>query len=316
MNLLNLTEACENRTGFNDPDYRPTWRSFINEAIREFSRKYPWPGLEDLITVSADGTSHYLVLPHFVGDIVAILNETQNNAVDRGGDWDREIPAIYAQRTGGRVVQYDDVGKVPALADPTGYVYFKGDESGDGSWGQVYVTGYINNSGASGTSLQRTLKTASVNMNGLSPVTLPNQFASFVSISKVTDTNGDFYFYDAGNSDKHISWLGRFEDEANFKRIQMMFKPAAETLLRIRYRHKIPPLKANEQSPHPSVDADFVTREAVNYHWRSQHQFTKAQIERGDAVATVQDVINKELNFNEPFSQIIPWREPRDPALD
>lgn len=315
MNLLKLIELCEARTGFNDTTYRTTWQKFLNDGIREYARRYPWPGLEDLMTVSTDGTE-FLILPHFVDTVVAVLNKSQNVPVDRTGDWDRESPAVYAQRTLGTVYNYDDLGQVAALRDPTSYIYYRSTHILDVVSDSVYITGYVNNSGASGTAIQRSVRSELLSITGVSPVTAGELYTSILSISKLSDLVGDLYFYDSGDSNRHLSLIPGKQPKASFKRIQLRYKPAAKTDLLVRFRHSIPPLSNDAQGPHPSVDTDFVVRYAIGMHWRGQHQYTKAQIEGAEATGMLQDIANKQLNFDEPWQQVVPWTEGPDAGLD
>lgn len=306
MNLLQLRESCQFRSGMNDSNYDRQWNSYINRAIREFARVQPWEGLEDLLTITSDGTE-YLILPPFVDSVLAITNLTQRTTVERTGDWDREATSIFADRTAGTVINYDKIGTVPALRDPAGYLVVRSTHASD--LGALYVTGRANNSGASGTALQSTVSTLSFNATGTSPFTLSTLFASIISISKATDTNGDLYFFDAGSSNAHISFLGRYDDEAAFKRIQLLYKPSDTTQFRIRFRYKIPPLKDDTQAPHPAVKSDFVIEHALALYYQNREQFTKANAQRGDATKVLQDEAHKEQNFDEPFSQIVPQRD-------
>jgi len=310
MNLGYLRRACQLRTGWIGSEYHDQWHNFINEAIREFARVQPWQGLEDVLTVSTDGTE-YVILPPFVDSIVHILNKSQHIPVDRAGDWDREASAIYSQRTTGRVLNYDKLGIVPALRDPTGFIWLQSTHASD--LGALYISGRVANSGASGTGLQATIRTLSLNGTGTSPLTLSTLFTSIISISKTTDANGDFFFYDAGNFNKHISFLGRYDSQAEFKRIQLLYKPAEQTLLEIRFRHKISPLKDDAQAPHPAVKPDYVINHAIALHHAEQDQLAKAQNQEQKALKVLQDESNKEQNFDEPWSQIVPQQYDDDP---
>lgn len=310
MNLLQLITECEARTGFNSTDYRVQWTAFLNDGVREFARRYPWPGLEDLIQCSSDGT-RFLILPGYVDTVISILNRTDSIAVPRGGDFDRQATFVTAQRTTGPVVNYDKIGIVPVLRDPVGLISLRGTSSSDTGAPAVYITGYANNSGATATGMERTIQTVSVTPLGLSSVTVTQQFAAITSISKVTDSNGDFFFHDLGDSLKHISFLGRYEPEASFKRVQLLFSPSAQTTFEVKFRHKVIPLRQPEQAPHPAVDGDFVITHALALFYRQQQQFSKAQLQDNRALDILQQRAHKEQNFDEPWQQITPVVEPR-----
>lgn len=303
LNLLEIITSCENRSGFNATTFRGIWRDFINEGVREYSRRYPWPGLEDLVQLVSDG-SRYLILPHYVDQVVSLLNKNTNASVDRAGDFDRRWGPAQVQRTGGPSMEYDKVGIVPTLRDPTGYLSLYSTSTADtGSQFAAYVTGYVANTGASGTGLDRVISNLSILPSGSSPVTLSILFSQIVSISKATDTFGDFYFTDAGNM---ISFLPRYERNAAFKRLQLMYISPVGTTFELRFRHKIPPLVADEQAPHPSVDTDFVIQYALSNFYRQQQQFQKAMIQDQRALSILERAANKQESFDEPFISINP----------
>jgi len=313
MNLNELIELCGQKSGFNDSAYRPRWVNFINEAVREFSRRQPWPGLEDLVTVRADGT-RYLVLPHYVDTVVSILNLTDMNPVDRSGDWDRNATTVWAQGTAGRACQYDRVGDVPILRAPAGYVWFQSSHASDLQ--SINVTGLAANSGASG-ALEQTVRTLTVSAAGTSPVTLSVLFTKVFSISKATDSNGNFFFYDAGDSSKHLSYLGSTDSEAAFQRLALLYKPSAGTEFEVRFRYKIPKLTADSQAPHPSVKPDFIVAHALATHWGEQEQLQKQLIQEQKATKTLEADAHKDRNFNEPDNRMTPYiPADYDPAGD
>ena len=302
MNLGELIEKCQFRTGFSDSAYRPRWLAFINQAVREFARRQPWQGLEDTFTAKTDGTQ-YLVMPHYVDTVVSLLNITDSLPVERGGDWETRSPAIYAQGTAGRPFEYDNAGDVPVTTDPTGYLWFRSTSVSDTQ--TVFVTGLVANSGASG-AVERTIKNVSVAATGTSPVTLSSLFAKILSISKSTDTNGDFYFFDAGASNAHISFMAAGETEAAFRRLKLLFKPDAQRSLQIRFRYRIPKLNDNSQSPPPAVKSDYIVEQAIVYHWAEQEQFSKSQAAAQSAQRVLESESNKDNNFAEPFNRITP----------
>lgn len=317
MNLLEIITACENRSGFNDTTFRGVWRDFINEGVREYSRRYPWPGLEDFVQLVSDG-SRYLVLPHYVDQVVSLLNKTTNVSVDRSGDFDRRWGPAQAQRTAGPTTEYDKIGIVPVLRDPTGFLQLYSTSTSDtGSPFAAYITGYASNSGASGTGLEKTLRTLSINPTGISPLTLSILFATIVSISKATDSNGDFFFNDAGDSNRQISFLARSERSAAFKRLQLIYLPTPQSSFELRFRHKVPALTVDEQAPHPAVDTDFVIQYALGNFYRHHQQFTKAQIQDQRALSVLERAANKQENFDESFTQINPqvWIDPDRESL-
>jgi hypothetical protein len=303
MNLLELTTHCQARTGYSDPNYADTWKRFINEAIREFARRQPWAGLEDVITLKTDGTK-YLILPHYVDTIISLLNITDENAVNASADWDREATSSYAQGTTGGVTDYTKAGEVPALKNPTGYVWFKSGDPSDTAL--VHLSGLVAISGASG-ALETSYKELSIAAAGSTPVTLTSLFTKFFSIGKATNTTGDYVFFDAGNSNAHISLIPAPEYQASFKRLELFMVPDAQKTFWLRFRHKIPALSSNHQAPHPAVRPDYIVQQAISLHLAEQEQYAKSAAAEARAVNVLQAEANKDTNFDEPASQIVPF---------
>lgn len=304
MNLGSYIRECEHRTGMNDSTFQARWREYINAAVRNFARKYPWPGLERELSTTLYSGQRYLTLPHIVDHITEILNVTDLVPIYSRGNWAKQDTALYANLTQGRPLEYRKAGHVATAGDPTGFVWFNSSHASDVDL--VYVQGYIQASGSSNPAFDRILQQVSVQAQGVSPVTLTTQFAEIVSISKATSTNGDFFFYDAGNANGYISFIPAGDQDARFRRLEFMFVPDADKSIRLKYIPEIPPLVNDQQSPHPTIKDDFIVEKAIALYQRYQSQYTKAQFHDAEALDTLVSETNKEENFTEPFSQIQP----------
>lgn len=317
MNLGQLIEACEQRSGMNATNYKPQWRSFLNEGVRRFASQHPWPALEDYMTLTSDGTK-YLLLPQYVDTVISLLNTSDRNPVDRFTDADRQFPDEISAGTTGRVWGYDKIGIVPVIKQPANYITARSDSASDTGIA-VHATGYVAASGSSGTGLAKYLTTASITLSGVSPVTLPANFTDFVSISKATDTVGTIFFREPGGSpaNRTISMIPWYETDAAFKRIELIYTPSAQTLFTLRFRRKIPPLVSDTQAPPPAVDADYLIQHALSCFWKHQQQFTKSEVLSTERDRILAARIQKEQNFDEPWNQITPIVDcaDRDPTL-
>lgn len=317
MNLSALIDACVTRTGFADSDFRARWRDYLNEALREHARRYPWPGLEDYLELAVTNGQRYLTFPPYVQDVLAVHNLTDNQEIHRSGEFERTHPATFAQGTTGRPYLYEPVGHVPVVADPAGKLRFNSSHASD--LDLVYVTGLAAASGASDPALTSLETVEEITAAGTSPVTLSTLFTKITSIGKATNTNGDFYFYDTGASPHpQLSVLPRDELEADFFRVQLHFIPDGAKTFRIRYRHKTPRLTNDSQHVPPGVDVDFLVHEAVATFHREKEQNIKAQVHAQKATDIATQRANQQENFGEPFSQIMPAAPPNiyDPSDD
>lgn len=309
MNLANLIEECERRSSFNDASFRPYWTTYLNAGIREFSRVHPWPGLEDFVTLYSTG-SEFLVLPQYVGDVVHLFNKSDNVEVMCYGGWERDNPASYGQRSTGSVREYGKIGEVPAIRNPTDYLWLVSSNGSDIS--QLFLTGRVRNAQASGTAMEYTVQTASVYATGLSPVTISTLFSQLLSVSKESLTNGIYALFDQPGfpgSLVPVSYIDAFEQSASFRRIQLMYSPAATTQFELRFRYKIPPLVEYTQSPPPAVKPDFLINFALEQFYRHQGQFQQANVMRSVSNDVLEKEANKEHQFSEDYSKLEPYVE-------
>ena len=304
MNLAKLVEECERRSGYNDVNFRPYWKTYLNQALREFARAQPWDGLEDLLTAITDGTEN-LVLPYYVDTVVSIFNKTDNMPVISLGHQAANNPQIYGQRTGGGAREYCKLGETPTIRDPLGYVTFQSSHASDMDW--VYITGLAFNSGASGTALNYEMHTNRQIATGTSPVTLSTLFSKILSISKTTDSNGDYSFLDQGSSAFPISHIEKNDTEAAFRRIQLFYKPPAGTLFEVKFRYRLIPLRDDSQAPPPAVKSDYLIASSLGQYYQHHDQFQKAMVMSGTAKAIIEAESNREENFNESESRMCPY---------
>ena len=299
--LGKFIDSCEHKSGFKSSEYRPTWIQFLNESIREFARSQPWPALEDFVDITAD--SKFFTLPHYIDTVISVFNVTHKHRIDREGDWDRNSPTIEADNTGGNVIAYDRVGYVALSKDPVGYVWFKSGHASDTQ--TISFSGLISNSGASG-ALEKTFASSSVYASGTSPVTLTTLFTKFMSLSRSTESAGDFYFYDAGDSNRLIGFIGKDEISSAFQRLQLQYVPTSPQTLRVRFRYKIPRLVSEDSAPPPGVSDDFIVNYALSLHLSEQEQHAKAQAQEAKALRVLEKEANRDENFNEPHSRMCP----------
>lgn len=310
MNLGQLIAECESRSGLHDPAYRTQWVRFLNGAVREFARTRPWDGLEDSVDLLTDG-SKYLFAPPYVDTIVGLFNLDVPGEIPRDGPLERLSPTTEAYDTPGRPLVYDRKGEVATIRDPVGHCWFRSSHASDGDL--LTIAGLVHNSAASGSALERTIQTLTIAAAGISPVTLTTLFAKIFSIARATEANGDTTFYDAGASDAWISHLSRNQTTAKFSRLQLAYVPPAGTRLRLRFRYTVPYLIEDSEAPHPAVRPDFLINTALASHWQEQEQFQKAQYLEGKASQTLEREANKDANFSEPNSRILPFVYP-DPT--
>jgi hypothetical protein len=301
MNLISYVRQCEARTGFNDSTFQVVWKEYVNAAVREFTRKYPWPGLERELSTTLYSGERYLVLPHHVDHVTSILNVTDRVPIMARGNWGKQEPVLYANLQQGRPLEYQKAGHVATAIDPSNYVWFKSSHASDVDL--IYITGTVAASGATNQAFTSILQSESISAQGTTPVTLSTLFSKIETISKATSTNGDFFFFD---SSQYVSFIPAPNQDARFRRLEFMFIPEADKSVRIKYLPVVPLLVNDQQSPHPTVKDDFVIEKAIALWQRYQTQYQKSQFHDAAAIDILASETNKEENFTEPFSEIKP----------
>lgn len=315
MTLGQLINFCEDRTGFRDSGFRGIWRGYINAAVRDFARKHPWAGLERQLDITLLAGERLVTLPHHVDHVRAIINRTDNMEIIARGNWENQAPSSYAQRSTGTPLEYRDMGLVATARDPSGYIFFHSSHASDSF--TIFATGYAAASGSSNSTFDTILQTTSADASGTAAVTLPVQFSQVISISRATNSNGNYFFFDAGDSNRHISYIPASELEARFRRLEFMFVPNVNKTLTIRYIPVIPNLIDENQSPHPIVKPDYILEKAIGLWQRYQSQYGKAQSHDAAALETLAGETNKETNFGEPISFLAPeFPATADPESD
>ena len=303
MNLGSLVDSCQLRSGFSDSAYRVRWVNFINQAIRDFARESPWDGLENTVDLKTDGTK-FLVLPHFVDSVIGLTNLDTGSEIHRVDDIEKTDPLTWAQQTAGTADRYTRAGEVATSRDPSGYLWFRSAHASDVN--QLYITGLVANSGASG-ALEKTYKELEVTAAGTSSVTLATLFTNIFSISKASDTYGDFFFFDAGASNAHTAFLPKVGTASAFRRLALHFKPAAGVSIQLRFRYTIPDLTLDVQAPHPAVRPDYVVEKAIALHLQEQQQYQRQAAAEGRAQRILAAEETKDRVHNEPSNRLIPW---------
>lgn len=301
--LGQLIEACQLRTGFNDSAYYSRWRNFVNRAIRDYSREQPWDGLEQTETFTTDGT-RYLVLPSYVDSVISLTNGQTGHPIECADDLEKSDPLAWSQVLSGVAHKYTRAGQVPVTKSPSGYLWFSSSSASD--VGAIHVTGFVANSAASGQPLARTFAELSMNAQGTSGVTLTTLFTDFISISKASETNGDFFFYDAGASNAPLAFIAKSETASGFRRLALHFKPASGVPVQVRFRYKLSPIVSDAQAPHPSVKPDYVVEKAIHYHQLEQEQYQKAQLADAAATRVLAGEAQKERIHNEVVQTLVP----------
>lgn len=252
----NILAEAGRRAGRTDTTFLTTLRGFLNEAVREWARKRPWIGLKRRLRMPTNGT-RFLVLPSFVERPMELFDVTNASPIMPGANWDYEYPGAHADLQSGQALEWQDMGTVAAVTDPSGRVVVLSSSSADTSI-EVTLIGRTRDTAASGTALEYLWTHEDLTLLGTSPVTSTNLFDELTTFSKSTNTAGTVTCRAASGA-LPLSRLGRFDNEARYRRLELMRIPAAGSVIELTVQVRPDSLDNDNQSPHPSIDEDFLT---------------------------------------------------------
>jgi hypothetical protein len=301
-NRAEIVQLVQDLTGWNDATFAPIIRRALNESIRTWARRRPWASLTREIDLVANGT-RYLTLPDFIERPVYFFDKTNKAPILPGARWDQDFPGSFGEGTVGRPFDWKDAGYVATIGNPAGYVTAQSADVSD--TGYVYLTGLVQDTTASGTALEWIKTQESITLNGQTPVTASNLFTEVYSFSTDSE-DGDVTLLDEGNSSLPISRIPQYETAARFPRVQFLRIPQAGLVLEVAYLQTPPDLENDAQSPHPSIDEDFLKWHTAGIVLNNigERQAGFAYIAKGEEVLAKADF--REKNFGDRPIQMTP----------
>lgn len=250
--LGEIITAVQRNTRRNDVDMTARIKSAVNEAVREWARLLPWPDLRTVESIAHSGGRN-LVLPGHIENISWIFDITNKAAIDASSDqWDRDNTYDYAAGTVGYAKEWEDAGIVPAWTSVSGPLVAQ--NSGASDTTALYVTGMAQSTAFSGP-LGQYHAVEELSMVGSTSYTTTQNFISVESLVKSSDCTGLITITCGGAA---VALLGPLDQAAEYRQIRLMNIPAIGTLFTYGAFMKPKKLKDNNQSPHPSIDPDFL----------------------------------------------------------
>jgi hypothetical protein len=283
-----------------DTNFQGTLQDFLNQSIRDWARKRPWASLKRRLTVYATG-SRFLILPSFVERPVQVFDVSNIHPVESGGNWDFEFPSALATQTNGIPIEWQDMGTVATISDPSDYISVESDNSGDTE--EIRISGFSHVSEASGTALEYEVVHESIALSGTSAVTSTHNYVEVLTIGKANDTTGKVSVRSGGSL---LARLNRYETQARYRRIEFIRVPNSGTQFEITALFKPNELEHDSQTPHPSIEGDFLLWSTAGFGLMSigERQAGLFYLQKAQAILEQTDFRDK--NFGDQFHRMIP----------
>lgn len=301
MNVRTLMTRAQQQAGRVDPGYDARTLRALNDAQEKWALTIPWPGLVRHERFVADGTTE-LVLPPRVRKIQWLADKTNKKPLDVGGQWDRQFPAPFLDQTSGAAALWRDLGVVPVIRQPSVPSRLSVVAGASDNF-TVHITGLAFDTAASGTPLERYFVEDLISVNSTTGHTSTNEYVQVDSYGKDDLTPGDVSLRSV---DGVMARLAKNKYRSELRRIELLFKPAAGTLIECEYLTAPQPLASDPQVPHPAVDVEYLVWYAAGVIHRNQNQADLAQEAFAQAEVLLNTRIYQERMHGDTDIQSIP----------
>lgn len=299
MTFTDIIKEVQRNTGRNDAKFLDRIKAAINRAVRQWARAIPWPALKVTGDITHQG-GRELILPSEIDRLIWIMDKTNSRAVEAGSQWDRMDTYEYANDLAGFAMEWIDAGYTPLFTAVSGplVVY----SSGASDILTLHVYGQAQSASLAG-NLGMYQASDQLNMVGASPYTTTNSYIRVDAIGKSADIDGVLTIECLGGI---VGFIGPYEDEGQYRKIQFMDIPAANTVFKYGGYTRPPKLVDGNQHLPPSVDEDFVMWAASSDIFWQMREGSKAQSAWARAEEIGGHDISKEKQFGDTSSRIIP----------
>lgn len=300
--IINSSLELVNRV---DPQHRIRARRAVDRALVFYADKLPWPSLvrEEDFTCSGDRT---LTFPRRVRSIISMGDVSRQAHIDPGTHFGRQYPSQHYGTPPTGAWQWDDLGLVPTIADPST------DTTLNISTTQseavlVTIHGFLRDSTSSGTALELYEGTEVVTLGGAAQNT-SNAFVRVKSIEKDgLDTDCDVLIKFNEPTVKTVARIGAHERGPQYRRVQFLGKPTAGNTVRVAYYERPTRIVAEDVNLDPAVYPDvLIWRVVGDLHWINEDP-QAAQIAWAKAEKMMDERIRAQTAQGEQLMQAIPY---------
>lgn len=305
MNLSNLITEAQRLAGRVDANFNNRTRRWLNEALTQWAIGSPWAALERTETFVADGTEK-LVLPPRVLTVKWIADRTNQWPLDPSRHYDREYPTALLAGTSGAARRWTEGGVQAVIRQPATAGALEIQTTASDSFG-LYVQGLAENSDASGTAERYYLVEEKIDVAGSGPYSTVNSYVQIDVLGKDDYTPADVTVKDSDSN--LIARLPAHGFNSEYRVVEMVLRPTAGTQFDVRYVSRPAPLIENYQTPHPSVDPEYLIWYAASMIHRAQGQSQDAESKRAHAQNILQTRAYKDRMHGDKDLRALPDQE-------
>jgi hypothetical protein len=293
-----------------DPQHRTRARRAVDRAILFYSDKLPWPSLVREETFTSNGT-RYMTFPRRVRSIISVGDKTRQLHVEPGSHFGRQYPSQYFGTQPSGTWEWDDLGLVPTIVDPSTDTTLNLSTTQSESV-LVTVHGFLRDSTSSGTALELYEHSEVITLGGSAQNT-GHEFVRIKSIEKDgLDTESDVVVKVNEPAVKPIARIGANERSPQYRRIQFLGKPAAGDQITVSYYERPLRVTAEDVNMDPAIHTDIIVWRVVgDLHWIGEDP-QAAQIAWAKAEKLMDERMRAQTSQGEQLKQAIPYA----PAID
>jgi hypothetical protein len=297
-------DAVIRKTGRNDSDFRPRIEEAINNAMSSWARILPWPALELPGEVTHVG-GKYLYLPGVVNKVVWIMDKTNKNMIrPSDNSWDRDYPTALSEDTQSYAVEFEDTGIWPTMTAFSGPLAAYSTDASD-TLG-LYIEGSVVPGGSSfslAPDFNKYRQIEEITIAGQSPVTSSNVFTELFTVGKTADCDGAIILQCGGAT---VGIISPLENQSTYRRIQLMYQPAAGTVFKyLGYTDPSKLINANQVVPN-AVNPEYLAWEAASEILWQLRESERSQLCHREAGKIAEQEIKREQMFGAQGGRVTP----------
>jgi hypothetical protein len=294
LNLDALIDRAQELADRKDRDWDSRCRRWLNEGVREWSRKLPWPTLrrtEDFTFLSRDTTGRLLTLPQRVDKVLRVADDSNNLVLLPGNNPDKDLPEQHLNNTAGTAVMWREVGIAAVTRQPSVAAVLNM-QTAQSDLFTAYVAGSALDTAASGTpdGIYQAHEEVSISSSGVHSTS-----ALFVSIDTIgknkESSNGDVVFSTA--ADGQLSRLYRDDYRARYRQLELTPAPSDGTVYQVEYLLLPQEMRDVNDMPPPAVDDSFLIWYCAGMIQRAQGNVQEAEV----FIQRASQILDREASF-------------------
>lgn len=294
MKLGTLIDRGQELADRKDTSWDGRCTRFVNEAIKQWSTKLPWPTLqraEDFTFNSRESTGRVLTLPQYVQKVLRVADDTNNVVLRPGNSPDLDFPNKHLDNAAGAALFYRELGFAALHKQPASAAAIRVQSTASDA-ATIYVSGLALDTSASGTPDELYLTREEIITSGSSITSGSKLFVRVDTIGKDVDSsNSDILVSTA--ADGQLARLCQDDEQTRYRQLELLNGPPDGTIFQIEYLLKPHPLRATNDHAPPAVDPDYIIWYVASMIHRAQGNIQEAEV----LLARANEILEREATF-------------------